>query len=375
VQKRFSIAARRQAQAVQHRDRRLCSEESSSRCDDAEMRAPPNRATVREVARAAGVSTATVSHALNGTGRVAAATRTRVIAAAAQLGYRADSRGRALQSGRTMSIALLLPPTSDSHRSGEFVDAHFYLELAGAAAQAALARDHALLLLPSPSEPSDLQRFAFDGALLSDPEVDDRRLAMFDTLGIPVVTLERDAGRPERSWWVASDNVPNTLGLLDHLAAAGSSSIALFTIDAAWSWFKDIEAAYRDWTARTGRPTIVEAVPRGTEHSDLVAAAARLLERFRPDAILTPPEQLACVVLDAAQQAGLRVPEDLRVAAAVDGADARASGITALDLMPRAQAEAGVELLLERLSGGAPAERLVGAQLRARASTGRRPLG
>ena len=70
---------------------------------------PRIRATVREVAEAAGVSTGTVSHALNGTGRVAAATRTRVAEAAAELDYRPDRRGRALRSGRTNTLALLLP--------------------------------------------------------------------------------------------------------------------------------------------------------------------------------------------------------------------------------------------------------------------------
>lgn len=335
------------------------------------MAAQRIRPTVREVAQAAGVSTGTVSHALNGTGRVAAATRTRVAEAAAELNYRPDTRGRALRSGRTNTLALLLPPAPGSHRSGEFVDAHFYLELVGAAAQAALTRDHALVLLPSPREPADLERFALDGALLSDPEPDDQRLKMFDALGIPVVTLERDAAHPERRWWVASDNIPNTYELLDHLAQAGSRSIALFTVAKAWSWFSEVETAYRDWTARAGLPTIIEAVPGETKYSSLVATAGRLLEARRPDAVLAPPEQLACAVLEAARHTRRRVPEDLRVAAGVDGRDAQAAGITALDLMPHLHAHSGIELLLERLAGGAPAVRHVRGHLRARTSTER----
>ena len=332
---------------------------------------------MRDVAEAAGVSTGTVSHALNGTGRVAAATRTRVAQAAAELNYRPDVRGRALRSGRTNTLALLLPPASGSQRSGEFVDANFYLELVGAAAQAALARDRALVLLPSPRAPADLERFAFDGALLSDPEDNDRRLAMLDALGIPVVTLERDAARPERSWWVAGDNVPSTYALLDHLAEAGARSIALFTVDIAWSWFAEVEIAYREWAGRAGLPAIVEPAPRGTPYSGLVAAAGHMLEARRLDAVLAPPEQLACAVLEAARRAGLRVPEELRVAAAVDGRDAQADGITALDLLPHEHAQAGIELLLERLAGGSPAVRRVRPQLHVRSSTARqrRPEG
>ena len=186
-----------------------------------------------------------------------------------------------------------------------------------------------------------------------------------------MVTLERDAAHPERSWWVAGDNVPSTHALLDHLAEAGARSIALFTVDVAWSWFAEVEAAYRDWAARAGVPAIVEAVPGGTRYSSLVTIAGRMLGSRRPDAVLAPPEQLACAALEAARGAGLRVPEDVRVAAAVDGREAQADGITALDLMPRVHAQAGIELLLERLAGGTPAVRRVRAELNVRSSTGR----
>jgi hypothetical protein len=55
--------------------------------------------------------------------------------------------------------------------------------------------------------------------------------------------------------------------------------------------------------------------------------------------------------------------------AEADGRDAQAAGITALDLMPQVHAQAGVELLLERLAGGAPSVRNVRGHLRVRSST------
>ena len=322
------------------------------------------------MAEAAGVSVGTVSHALNGTGRVAAATRARVAAVAAELGYRPDPRGRALQSGRTSTLGLVLPAAGGAQRPGEFVDAHFYLELAGAAAQAALARDHALLLLPSPREPEDLERFSFDGALLSDPEDDDPRLSMFDDFGIPVVTLERDAARPDRSWWVAGDNLANTRVLLDHLARVRRP------LDRAVDRGEGMELARGH---RGGVPRVERAGrdARGGGGGAPPGRATRTSRRPRPgcssgprpDAVLAPPEKLACAALEAARAAGLRVPGDVRVAAAVDGPAAQAAGITALDLLPRAHAEAGVELLLARLADGAPEHRYVRAHLRVRAST------
>ena len=330
-----------------------------------------DRATLRHVADAAGVSMGTVSHALNGTGRVAEFTRARVVRAATQLGYRPDPLARALRSRRTSTIGLILPQASGLQRSGEFVGADFYLELATASAQAALARDHGLLLLPSPSAPADLQRFALDGVVLSDPEDADPRLDMLDALGIPVVTLERDRARPERRWWIAGDTQGDARILLDHLATAGARSIALFTASLAWSWFADIETAYRDWVAHVGMRPRVVAVPIGACDAVVSAAAQEMLEPGDVDAVLAPPERLALAASVAAERLGFAVPQDVRIAAAVDGGDVRAAGITALDLRPRAHAEAAVDLLLDRLAGSPACDRQLRAQLRARGSTGR----
>jgi DNA-binding LacI/PurR family transcriptional regulator len=333
------------------------------------MGALPPRPTIRDVAGAAGVSVGTASHALNGTGRVAASTRARVAAVADRLGYRPDPRGRALRSTRTTTLGLVLPVIPGPRRPGEFLGADFYLELAGAAAQAAFAREHGLLLLPSPRDRADLERFAVDGAMLSDPEPDDARLRVMDALGIPVVTLERDLAHPDRSWWVAADNHAGTWMLLDHLAAAGAETVALFTVAKEWSWFAEVDVAYRQWCAHRGVTPCVSRVAPATTEDALNASAARLLASERPGAVLAPPERLACAVLRAADRGGLRVPDDLRIAAGVDGRDVRAAGITALDLVPEAHADAGVDLLLERLAGGAPATRLVEAHLRIRGSS------
>ncbi len=333
------------------------------------MGALPRRPTIRDVAGAAGVSVGTASHALNGTGRVAASTRARVTGVADRLGYRPDPRGRALRARRTTTLGLVLPVDPGPRRPGEFLGADFYLELAGAAAQAAFAREHGLLLLPSLREPSSVERFALDGVMVSDPEPDDARLRMIDALGIPVVTLERDLAHPDRSWWVAADNHACTVRLLDHLASAGAKRIALFTLAKEWSWLAEVEVAYREWCASARVAPCVGRVRAGAADDVLTESAARLLSSEVMDAVLAPPGRLACAVLRAAVQRGLGVPDDLRIAAGVDGRDVQAAGITAIDLLPEVHAEAGVDLLLERLAGGPPATRHIRARLRVRGST------
>jgi DNA-binding LacI/PurR family transcriptional regulator len=224
-------------------------------------------------------------------------------------------------------------------------------------------------LLPSSREPGDLERFAVDGAMLSDPEPGDARLRVLDALGIPTVTLERDLADPQRSWWVTADNADGVRALLEHLMTSGSRTVALLTVNKAWSWIADVEAAYRQWCASVGAEPLVVPVPVEATADEIESAAVRLLATHRPDAILTPPERLACAVALAAGKLGLRVPHDLRIAACVDGRDVRAADITALDLIPQAHAEAAVGLLLARLHDEPPATRRITSELRIRGSS------
>jgi LacI family transcriptional regulator len=67
------------------------------------------RATLKEVARAAGVSLASASYAVNGTGSLGDATRNHILAVAQRLGYRQNQTARAMRTGKTGAIGLVLP--------------------------------------------------------------------------------------------------------------------------------------------------------------------------------------------------------------------------------------------------------------------------
>jgi DNA-binding LacI/PurR family transcriptional regulator len=331
------------------------------------------RITIRDVARAAGVSLTTVSDALNGKGRVEASTREHVAEIATELGYQANRHARSLRSGRTMTLALVLPRAATRPRDEEMLGIDYYMELASTASRAAFERDHAVLLLPPLSSTDDLRRFAVDGGIIVDPRANDRMVELFDALGLPWVTVDRDLGRPDDHWWVSADNEGNTTMALDHLWDAGARRIALLTARAGWSWFRDSRRAYRAWAGAHGQqPIIAEARLQSLEPSAAAAAGALLDGPDRPDAVFAPPDRFAAGILRAARERGLRVPEDLRIAAGVDShlmltAD---PPITALDLQPRLVGDAAVDLLIARIRGDdVTRQRTVGAALRARAST------
>jgi DNA-binding LacI/PurR family transcriptional regulator len=331
-----------------------------------------HRPTIRDVATAAGVSPTTVSHALNGKGRVDPATRERIARAAGRLGYRPDRTARRLRSGSSGTIALLLPSVERDIAHDEMLALDYYMHLAGAAARAAFATGHPVLLTPPLRTVDDLRDLAVDGGIVCDPSRDDPRVGLFDALGLPVVTVERDPARPDRRWVVRSDNEANTRELLDALAAAGARRPALLASGGGWSWAEETAAAYLAWCQDHGREPLIEQASMQAQERSAYEAAGRLLDSERPDAIVAQAERYTGGVLRAARERGLRVPDDLRVAAAVDSAQARDADppVTAIDLQPDVQGAAAVTMLVELLAGGAPAApQLTPAVLRVRAST------
>lgn len=336
------------------------------------------RPTIRDVAKAAGVSVTTVSHALNDKGRVDPATRALVVQVVRQLGYRANRHARGLRSGRSGALALLLPVRAGT-QADEALSLDFYMRLASAAAAAAFAQEQALMLLPPAIVQTGLRGLGVDGGIVVDPSPLDPRVSLLTEQGLPVVTIERDLARPDDRWYVASETDANTRQVLDHLAAQGARRIALLVPKTDWGWATETLGAYDSWAREHGAARLVVPVAMQPGEESAFAAAGRLLAGRRPpDAIFVVAARFIRGVLRAATAAGRRVPGELLIAAGVDSVQAREGDppVTALDLHPERQAEVAVEMLLARLDGGEPAApRHLPATLRLRASTGAHPPG
>jgi len=330
------------------------------------------RPTIHDVAKAAGVSVTTVSHALNGKGRVDPATRARVAQTVHRLGYRANRHAQGLRSGRSGALALLLPVGADA-RLDEALSLDFYMRLASAAAATAFPQEQSLMLLPPTIVEAGLRGFPVDGGIVVDPSPRDSRVTLLEELGIPVVTIERDHGRPDDPWYVASETDANTRQMLDHLSACGARRIALLVPKADWGWAAETLSAYESWIREQGALRLIVPVAMQPGEESAFAATCRLLDGPRPpDAVFAVAARFVRGVLRAAKARHVRVPGELLIAAGVDSVQAREGDppVTALDLHPEQQAEAAVEMLLARVNGGqVEAPRRVPATLRLRAST------
>ena len=180
------------------------------------------RPTIYDVARLAGVSTATVSRALNGTGQVAEPKRLAVDAAVAQLEYRPNTIARSLVTRSTQTIALLLPDITNP----------FYAELVSAIQELTLERDYTMLLCTTGFDPEQEARYLrllrakhVDGALVDGLLLSPERIADFLEDGFPIVCLDRDIDSRE----VPRVQVDNRMGArlaTEHLLALGHTRIA-----------------------------------------------------------------------------------------------------------------------------------------------------
>lgn len=334
-------------------------------------------ATIKDVARLAAVSPTTVSHVLNGKGRVKAGTRERVLAAARRLDYNPSRAARALRTKRSGSLAFLVPAfEAPAALRGRLTSLDVYMTQATSAAQAAFLHEHALVLLPPTCTVSDLRGLGIDGGIVCDPAADDDLVALFDEAGLPTVTIERQPGRANSPWFVGADNGASTRALLDHLRDRGARRVAMIGVDEPIAWAIECRSAFETWCAAHRQEALAAGTnPHAPGRDDAYFIACRLLDApDPPDAILALDERYPTAVIRAAGERGLRIPEDLMLATGIDSHGARSAmpAVTAIDIHPDVQGSAAAQLLVARLRGeDAEAPLITPTTLNVRASTRR----
>ena len=265
--------------------------------------------TIRDVARGANVSTATVSRVLNRSEMVAQPTVNRVLKVANELDYVPHGGARSLATKRTDTIGVLLP---DLH--GEY-----FSELIRGIDAGTSAHGLHLLLSRSHGDPQEAaavlraMRSRVDAMLVMSPYADGEELSSALKGDVPLVLLNSSGGVGGRHPTFAIDNHAGAFAITAHLIETGRRRIAFIAGPA-----DNIEAAerlrgYRAALAATGQ--LGEQIAQGdfTERSG-VAAARQLLRTARPDAIFAANDMMAIGCLQALREADLLVPGNVAVA-------------------------------------------------------------
>ena len=336
---------------------------------------------IDEVARLAGVSTATVSRALSGRGAVSAATKERVAQAAAQLGYVVSSNASSLASGRTRNIGVMLPVLD-----------RWYFTSVLSGAQSALLRAGYDLTLYSLEGSSGERGTVFEHYLLrqrvdaviaialelTPPEVD-----RLHELRKPVVGV---GGPIPGVLTLAIDDIAIARLATEHLLALGHTRIGIIggepEFDADFHLPQQRRRGYEDALREAGiapDPALIRSADFTIEGGYRVAK--QLLgqpARSRPTAVFAASDEMAIGAILAARDLGLDVPADLSIVGIDDHDLAEFFGLTTVAQFPREQGARAVSVLLDQLERGHDGEvdpRLP-FELKVRSSTMRpRPTG
>lgn len=331
------------------------------------------RPTLGAVAALAGVSTATVSNALNGTGRLSEATRQRVITAARELGYAPASTARAVACGSTGVLGLTMTTYGDLPVA--YTEIPYYAQLTLGAMAAAHDRGYLLMTMPSSLSPWMWLNAPLDGVIHVGPRADDPVCTLLRERGIPIVSEGRPP-RPRRGdAWVDTDHDAALRLLLDHLTEAGARRIGLSLPRHDDAYPQQIERAYTAWCVERDLPTVVEEYATLPDYfSAERAAVARLLAHEpRPDAVIGVYSDSGHNILAAARDRGLLVPQDLLVACISEDKDYATTTppVTTVSLRPERVGDEAIDLLIALINGrtGVDRRRTVQPALIARRST------
>lgn len=325
---------------------------------------PPRRPTIVDVADAAGVAPSTVSRAFSRPGRVNRHTRDHVLAVAESLGYAPNPAAQALESGRTRTIALLVPDITNPYFAGVIKGAE------RAAAEAGLT-----LVLgdtqENPAHEEDLLRRlgrTVDGFVVSAPRLHDEELHRAAELNAITLVNRATPGIA----CVVADYDNGTEQIVDHLASYGHESF-VFAGGPAESW-----SGARRWSGlRSAARRCGMTAHRSGPYTPTVAggpAAADAVLTSGATAVVCHNDMLAIGLMRRLADRRVHVPRDLSVVGFdnIFGADFCNPPLTTLAERTEDAGARAVEALVRQITQPAtdPPTRVLATQLVVRASTG-----
>jgi LacI family transcriptional regulator len=334
-----------------------------------------HRATIDDVASAAGVSTATVSRVLNGSANVAPQTRAAVQRAIERHGLTA--RPRRVRPRPLPGVVTVRCP---------YVLDDYFGAILSAVAHSLRERGKVLLLSAEaaagnePSLPELLRPELTEGALLILPPEPGAVLADLHAGGYPFVVVDPRTAPPPDIAAVSAAHLAGARMATEHLLRLGHARIGAITGPLNWLASDGRLLGYRAALAAQGRlapDDLVQVGGEPTVANGLRAARALFAAAQPPTAIVAFNDKMAIGAMQAAAECGLRVPRDVSV---VGFDDSELSRVTVPPLttvrQPLAEmARMGVELLL-RLADGRDIHTLhveLATELITRASTGPPP--
>jgi LacI family transcriptional regulator len=314
-------------------------------------------ATIKDVARSAQVSTATVSAVVNGSAYVSPALKARVEAAVAALDYAPSQAARSLKRGASGLVAVVVADLANP----------FYARLVCAAEAALGARGRSLVLFNSDESPENERRIldrvaalSCDGVLLVPTDAPSHYVRSGLARGRPVVLLGRSLDEVAVDA-VTLDNRRAAAEVTNYLADLGHVRIGAIVGPEHASTGRDRRLGMAEALAARGLSLRPEHVRGGEFREEVAYAQAKemLARPDRPTALYVANGVMALGVLRAMADLGLRCPDDLSVASTdtIPGSTVLRPRLTRTEHPVAEMVNEAVRLLADRIrrrAGGDP---------------------
>jgi LacI family repressor for deo operon, udp, cdd, tsx, nupC, and nupG len=329
------------------------------------------RPTIEDVARLAGVSTATVSRCLHTPDLLTPATRDRVLTAVRTTGYTLNTAAQSLRQRRANTVLVVVPDIGNTFYSEVLVGID---RVASAAAMTMLIGDTRLTQAREESLVRYLLNGRADGALLlTGPRPAWAGLPRVNAAGVRPVVILSEADATSDMVSVTIDNHAAARAAVAHLIALGHRRIAHLTGPAGTILMQQRLQGYRQALADAGLPPDPDLELPGDYSLTSGHAALDRIRRMAdtPTALFCANDESALGFISAAHLGGVRVPQDISVVG-FDDIHFAQSGIPALTTIRQPRADMGaiaMGLLLEIIAGKAPASVCLPHDLVLRAST------
>ncbi|MCU0500421.1 MAG: LacI family transcriptional regulator [Anaerolineae bacterium] len=272
------------------------------------------KTSIKDIARAAGVSHSTVSRALSDSPLVNEVTRSRIHRLALEMGYSPDAGARSLVRGHTCTVGVVVTTIADP----------FSAEVVEGIEATAYSHGYSVILAASHDEPEReiaavemLRSKRVDAVIVTSSRVGALHQERLGAAGVPVILLNSHSlGGAPHTFSVRVDDQHGARLATEHLLMLGHRRLAHVAGPAGHSPSADRLAGYRAALAGVGVPFDPAQVIAGTGRP---AAGEQALPQFlamaaRPTAVFCYNDMTAIGLLRAAHSAGLIVPDDLAIA-------------------------------------------------------------
>jgi LacI family transcriptional regulator len=307
-------------------------------------------ATMADVARLAGVSTATVSHVLNGTRPVNDSTIAAVRDAIRRAGYTPNSLARSLARASSSTIGVAVSAITN----------HYFSDVIGAVESACSSQNFMMLLSDTHDDPEhqlrviqELHQRRVDGIILAGVSGGgEAALHYLRTNRVSAVLIDRLIS--DEFDQVGVENTRATAELVRHLVGHGHRRIGFIAGNGGLATSTERLAGFRDGAREAALTESLNLVECGdsTVEGGRRALHSLLMRTPRPTALITGNNLMTIGALGALREAGLRAPEDVALAG-FDDFDWAEFATPALTVMAQPASDIGrvaVDLLMRRLS-------------------------